>query len=65
MKTTAYEAINEEARVFVAYGGSPAKCLKNMANLLDEKGIDFWVSSRVDYRDDGPYKQRFSLIVYV
>lgn len=65
MKTVAYEAVNEEARVFVAYGASPSKCLKNMANLLDDKGIDFWAATRVDYRDHGPYKTRFSLIVYV
>ena len=65
MLRNAYEAVNEDPRVFVAYGGTPAKCLKHMSTLLDESGVDFWVASRVDYIDHGPASHRFSIILYV
>ena len=61
----AYEAIHEDPRVFVSYGGTPSKCLKHMSMLLDEAGVDFWVASRVDYVGHGPVSHRFSMIVYV
>jgi hypothetical protein len=58
----AYEAINEEPRVFCAYGKTPAKALTNMAKLLKKSEI-FWMSaSHVSYIEE---EDLFYITIYV
>lgn len=59
---TAYEAVNESPRVFVAYGETPAKALKNAARLLKKNKIDWWSSSTVNCLDD---ENIFYITIYV
>jgi hypothetical protein len=60
-----YEAINENPRVFVAYGETPAQVLINMSSIFDKNNIDWWSSATVQVSqfDDDDYK--FYMVVYV
>ena len=59
---TAYEAVNENPRVFVAYGETPARALKNAARLLKNNKIDWWSASTVNHLDD---ENIFCISIYV
>jgi hypothetical protein len=59
---TAYEAVNENCRVFIAYGETPAKALKNAARLLKNNKVDWWSASVVNYLDD---ENIFYITIYV
>lgn len=59
---TAYEAVNDKTRAFVAYGDSPTKALKNMAKLLKKNRIDWWSASSVNYSDE---ENVFYIVIYV
>jgi hypothetical protein len=59
---TAYEAVNENCRVFVAYGDTPTKTLKNMAKLLKKNKINWWSASSVNYLED---EKIFYITIYV
>jgi len=59
---TAYEAVNENPRVFVAYGETPAKALKNAARLLKKNHVDWWSSSTVNYLEGDKV---FYITIYV
>jgi hypothetical protein len=59
---TAYEAINDNCRVFIAYGETPVKALKNMAKLLKKNKIDWWSTSLVNYLED---EDIFYISIYV
>jgi hypothetical protein len=59
---TAYEAVNESCRVFVAYGDSPAKTLKHMARLLKKSKVDWWSASTVNYSEE---ENVFYITIYV
>ncbi len=48
----AYEAIMENPRVFCSYGDTPAKALKRMAKLLENKEIKYFSASDVGYIAD-------------
>jgi len=41
----------ENPRVFEATGPTPAAALRAMADLLENIGVDHWLSARVDYYD--------------
>jgi len=58
----AYEAVNENSRVFVAYGESPVKVLKNMARLLRKNNIVWWSASAVYYDES---ENIFYMNIYV
>jgi hypothetical protein len=60
-----YEAVNENPRVFVAYGETPAQVLINMSSILDNNDILWWSSASVQVSefDDDDYK--FYMVVYV
>ena len=51
-KNIAYEAVNDNPQVFVAFGTTPAKTLKNMSKILKENNINWWSASSVDYIED-------------
>lgn len=60
-KNISYEAVNDNPRVFVAFGETPAKALKNMAKILKRNDIVWWNASSVDYIDDD---ELFYMTVY-
>lgn len=45
----AYEAINENPRVFCAYGDTPAQALKRMSKLLESNDIKFFSAAHVGF----------------
>ena len=55
MSKIAYEAVNENPRVFVAFGETPAKALKGMAKVLKDNDIRWWSASHVDEMEDGMF----------
>lgn len=50
-----YEAVNEEPRVFCAYGPTPADALRAMAELLTKHKITTWSASSVNFDRDTHY----------
>ena len=58
----AYEAVNENCRVFAAFGETPSKALKNAARLLKKNNINWWSSSTVSYIED---ENIFYITIYV
>jgi hypothetical protein len=58
----AYEATNDNPRVFVAYGNNPAEALKNMYKMLKRLNIDWWSASHVGYIED---ENLFYINIYV
>lgn len=59
---TAYEAINDNPRVFCAYGKTPVKVLRNMAKLLKENEIEWMSASHVSYLEE---EELFYMTLYV
>lgn len=47
-----YEAWGENPRVFVAVSGSPATCLRNMADMLEDAGVEMWTASAVSFDEE-------------
>lgn len=60
--TLAYEAVNENPRVFVAFGKTPDKALKAMTNIVKENSIRWWSASHVGYIED---EKTFYINIYV
>lgn len=55
MNNIAYEAVNDNPRVFVAFGETPSKALKQMAKILKRENIEWWSASHVDEMEDGTF----------
>lgn len=49
----AYEADNEQPRVFCSYGTTPAMALYNMGDIIALNGIESWTASAVNIDEDG------------
>lgn len=58
----AYKAYGENPEVYVAYGDSPERCLKNMGKVLKENRVSWWSSANVQYLDD---EELFYMTIYV
>ena len=62
MSNSAYKAYAENPEVYVAYGESPEKCLKNMRKNFKEYRVDWWSSCNVQYIED---ENLFYMTIYV
>ena len=50
--TYAYEAINENPRVFCAYGKNPAQAFNKMSKLLKDHNINWLSAAHVGYSEE-------------
>lgn len=51
----AYEAINENPRVFCSSGKTPQHALSEMAGLLHTNNITSWSAASVNFDDEGTH----------